>query len=106
MLELHWFALTAFAFFMSVAWLFIERRITTTSALAGATWALAAVSGGDLTRITQDGTEVAVEVGVLQYICTLMALLSLLVLILYRFGEYPPGPDDPINPNERPARAD
>jgi len=106
MLETHWILLVGFAFLMSVAWLFIERRITTTSALAGVTWALAALTGGNLTRITQDGSEVAVSVDELQYICTIMAVLSLMVLILYRFDAYPPNADDPMNPDQRPARGD
>lgn len=106
MLETHWFALAAFALLMTLSWLFIEKRITTTSALAGATWALAALTGGNLTRITEDGTEIAVSIGSLQYFCTLLALLSFMVLILYRFDEYPPGPDSPVRPNQDPARAD
>jgi len=106
MLETHWFALVGFAFSMSVAWLFIERRITTTSGLAGITWALAALSGGNLTRITNDGTEVAASVDELQYLCTLMAVLSFMVLLLYRFDAYPPNADDPMNPDQRPTRGD
>jgi len=106
MLESHWLLVAGFAMSMTVAWLFLPKRITTTSALAGAAWAYAALTGGQLTRITEDGTEIAVSIGELQYFCTLLAVLSFLALILYRFDAYPPGGDDPINPDERPARGD
>lgn len=106
MLETHWFGLVGFAFLMTLAWLFIERRIVTTAGLSGLTWALAALSGGSLTRITQTGEEIAVSVDELQYLCTLMALLSILALVLYEFDQYPPGSDDPMNPDQQAARAD
>lgn len=103
MIETHWMLLAGFALSMTLAWLFIERRITTTTILAGVGWSLASLTGGNLTRITNDGTEVAVDVGVLQYVCTFLALLSFMALLLSRFGHYPPTDDDPANTDGVPS---
>lgn len=93
--EAHWFAVGAFATLMTLAWLFIEKRITTTSALSAICWSFMAITGGNLTRYTQTGAEISLDAGVLQYACTALAMLSFLALALYRFDHYPPREDNP-----------
>ena len=90
MLELHWLALSALATAFTFAWLFVERRITTTTILAATCWSLLALSGGSLERITETGTRVSADVGYLVWVCTLLAILSMLAGVLYVFGHYPP----------------
>lgn len=94
----HWWAVVVFAMVMTVAWLFVEDRVTTTALLAGAAWSFAALTGGNLTRhavSNGDHMTYTVSVGYIQYIAVFLALLSFLVLLLYRFGLYPPEDDDP-----------
>lgn len=94
----HWWAVVIFALIMTLAWLFIEERVTTTALLAGASWSFAALTGGNLTRYEVSNAEVVtynLSVGYVQYIAVFLALLSFLVLLLYRFGLYPPEEDDP-----------
>ena len=88
--EMHWFAVAAFATLMTAAWLYVDRRITTSAALAAVTWSWLSVTGDSLVRYTQTGAEIQLSVGTLQYVTALLALLSLLALVLKRFGHYPP----------------
>jgi hypothetical protein len=97
MQETFWLALGAFSMILTLGWLFVERRITTTAILAGAGWSYMALTADSLTKITQDGTEVATTAGSLGYFCTGLALLSFLALLLRFFGHYPPEDDDPTN---------
>jgi hypothetical protein len=90
MLQSHWFVLVALAAVSMGAWLFIPVRIATTSLLASGLWLFAAYTGGDLTQLTDSGTEVAVSAPELQYVALAMGLLSLLARVLYWFDEYPP----------------
>jgi hypothetical protein len=85
--------MAAFAGVLTLAWLFIERRITTTAGLAGAIWAVLALTGGSLTRQTDSATH-AVGSPQLQYVSLALAVLSFLALLLYRFDAYPPRDDD------------
>jgi len=94
--ELHWLALGGFSMLMTLAWLFVERRITTTTLLAGAGWAYMALTADSLVRYTETGSEISLSAGSLAYFCTGLALLSFLALVLFMFGEYPPGEDDPV----------
>lgn len=101
--ETHWFAVGGFSLLMTVGWLFAERRINATAMLAVIGWSWMALTGGSLTRYTETGTEIALDVGALQYLCTLLAILSALVLILRYFGHYPPRDDDAmeVSPDAR-----
>lgn len=94
----HWWAVVLFAFAMTAAWLFVEKRTTTTALLAGAAWSFAALTGGNLTRHAFSSgvhSTYTVSTGYIQYLAMLMAILSFLVLLLYRLGAYPPEEDDP-----------
>jgi hypothetical protein len=94
MYETHFLWLGVFTMTMTVAWLFVERRVTTTAMLSAIGWSVMALTGGNLTRVTEDGSEISTSIDELQWICTLLALLSFVVLVLYRFGHYPPTDDD------------
>lgn len=95
--ESHWFAVAAFSMIFTLGWLFVEKRVTTTAMLAAAGWSFCAFTAQSLTRITQTGAEVSVPAGSLAYFCIALALVSLLALVLYRFGLYPPTDDQPAN---------
>lgn len=90
MIESHWFALVVGASVLTLGWLYIRENVALTTLLASALWFYAAYSGGDLRRITESGSEVAVGAPELQYVALALALLSLLARVLYWFGEYPP----------------
>ena len=86
-----WLALGVFALVMTLAWLFVDtRRVTVTTGLAFGAWATMALTGGDVTRVLEDGTRLATDIPELQYISAALALLSALALILHVFGHYPP----------------
>lgn len=97
MLESHWLALGAFSMIMTLAWLFIERRLMVTTLFAGAGWAYMAISADALTRITDTGTEIAASAGSIGYVCTGLAILSLVAALLAKFDHYPPEEDDPAD---------
>jgi formate hydrogenlyase subunit 3/multisubunit Na+/H+ antiporter MnhD subunit len=101
--ELHWFAVGAFSMFMTAAWLFSDRRITITGLFSAIGWSWMAVTGGDITRYTESGTEIALSVDELQYLCSALALLSFLAVVLYQFDHYPPRADNPteVDPDVR-----
>jgi hypothetical protein len=88
-----WLVTGVFSTTMLLAWLFIDKRVTTTGLLSAGGWATMALTGGSLEVIGQSGSRIATQAGPLQYFCTLLALLSLLAVILHRFGHYPPPTD-------------
>jgi len=92
----QWWAIVVFSFVMTLAWLFVDKRVTTTALLAGAGWSFAVLTGGKLTYTTEAGIRYYNNVGEIRYFALFMALLSFMVLILYRFGHYPPEEDDPM----------
>lgn len=101
--EFHWFAVGGFSLIMTLAWLFIEKRINTTAMLSAIGWSWMALTGADLTRYTDTGTEISLSAGNLQWLCSALAILSLLVLLLYQFDHYPPRDDNPpeVSPDVR-----
>jgi len=95
MLESHWMAVGAFSLVMTLGWLFVDVRVTTTGLLAAMGWITMALTGDTLERITQDGSRVDASAGVLVWLCTALAILSLLAVLLYQFDAYPPETEDP-----------
>jgi hypothetical protein len=79
---------------LTLAWLFLPMRITTTSALSMGIWFWLALTGDSLVKYTQTGTEIAVTAPGLQYPALALGVLSLLVVLFNWFGLYPPE-DDP-----------
>jgi hypothetical protein len=109
MLLIHYYALATGAVLASAAWLFRpEERTAVTSLAAFLGWALAALTGGRTETYrhagdelnTSTNTTVAVSKGEqlvaapvpdeVRYLMTLFALLSVLALLLYIWGVYPP----------------
>lgn len=90
MIESHWFTLFGSAGVLTLTWLFIEKNLAFSTILASALWFIVAYTGGDLTRYTDSGTEIAVSAPELQYVALALGLASLLARLLYSFGEYPP----------------
>lgn len=88
-----WWGVVLFAFTMTAAWLFIEKRVTTTALLAGAGWSFAFFTGVELVHRTETGATYTTSAGTVRYFALFLALLSFVVLILYRFGHYPPEDD-------------
>lgn len=110
MLELHWLALGAFATALTFAWLFVEKRTTTTTIISATCWSVMALSGNSLERITETGSRVSADVGFLVWLCTLLAVLSMLAAVLFQFGHYPPEDNDmtqtEVNNGSRATRGD
>jgi len=92
--QAYWFAVAAFALVMTLAWLFVQERVTTTGMLAAVSWAYCALSGDAVFVITDAGEQVSASVGNIQYLAATLGLLSFLAVILYRFGYYPPNDDE------------
>lgn len=98
MLQEYWFGLALFAGACTAAWLFRPHTGTTvTSFLAFVGWTLAAVFGGEVDRLLDDGStaEAAVPDEIRLFI-VLLALLSFLAFVLYRVGVYPPQNEQPF----------
>lgn len=87
-----WLSLGAFATLMTLTYAFIlpDERVYFSAGLAAVAWGVMSMSAQNLTRLTDQGKTEGVETPSLQFFTFVLALLSLLVLILYRFGEYPP----------------
>lgn len=92
MLLANWHALGLFAVIMTLFWAAFmpTKRVYLTSGFSGGAWAIMAFTARDLTRVTNNGVELSVEEPALQMFSAALAVLSFLVLILYRFGAYPP----------------
>lgn len=98
-------ALAGFATLLTLSWLFIESRTTFTSGMSFLSWGLLAILGGDIEKIAMDGTRVSAGAPEeLRWFLTALSLLSALVFVLYRIGEYPP--DDERTADENIEAAD
>jgi len=90
MLQSYYFGLGLLAAAATYLWAFRRERIALTSAVASATWALLALTGGTVTKRSQC-CETAVPVAdEPRFVLAGLALLSLLAFILYVLGSYPP----------------
>jgi hypothetical protein len=94
MLQSYYLGLGALAAAATYLWAFRGERIALTTAVASATWALLALTGGTVTKRSQC-CETAVPVaGEARFVLAGLALLSLLAFILFVLGAYPPEETD------------
>jgi len=94
--ETHWLAVGVFSMITTLGWLYRPtERLTVTALLSTFGWAWMALTADSLVRYTQTGEVVPLSAGSLAYVAAFLAVLSMLALILYRFGHYPPTEDDP-----------
>lgn len=85
-----WLALGLLATAFTFAWVLGHDRIYVKAGISLGSWALVAITGGDVYHVTDSGVETALDVGEIQYFAAGLAVLSFIVLLLYRFDEYPP----------------
>lgn len=96
MLQIYWFALAAFATLCTWTWLVVEpeEKVYFTAGLGAAAWTFLALTARGVERSLEAGGMEPADAGVIvQLFIGILALLSLLVIVLYRAGLYPP-PDD------------
>jgi|GEM_PF-7123250 len=98
MLLTHYYAVALAAVLLTGAWMFSPRERTAISTLgAFLAWSLTALLGAD-TETATGGELIAAPVpDELRLFATLWALLSLLALVLYVWGVYPPARDQPVD---------
>jgi len=91
MLQSYWFLVVGLGAAATYFWAFKpETRVPLSTSLASTAWALASLSGGSLVKRTQC-CETAVAVAFeIRLVLAAMAILSLLALLLYLAGSYPP----------------
>lgn len=92
-----WTVLVAFATLATGTWVVLERRIPMMTSISAFTWGLLAFRGGELA--THDGgQEFTTAMVELQYFAAFMTILSILGLILWLLGDFPP--EDNNQPGE------
>ena len=97
MLQTYWYGLGVLALIMTMTWLHLEdsEKVYFTAGIGGTAWLLMSLTARGLERLTETGTTVPADAGVLIQLFTgIMALLSLLVVVLYKSELYPPPGDD------------
>lgn len=85
-----WLALGAHALIWTLVWALYERRVPVATLVGAASWAILALRGSQVTHITDSGETVTTAVPGIQYLAVFMALISLLGLVMYHFGDFPP----------------
>lgn len=99
-----WLALAAFATLCTASFAILAptTRIYLTAGAGAAGWGITAITAPGVTTIADDGTEVSYAAGLeVQLFLTGLAAFSLLVLILYYLGLYPPEvATDPTQPEQ------
>lgn len=93
MWHVYWLALGAFSTLMTLLWLVVSpyERVYFTAGMGGVGWVLMALTAPGVSRLTEAGTTVQAPVSEpLQLFVGLLGFLSLVVVVLYRFDEYPP----------------
>jgi len=93
-----WVALGAFALLMTLFWAFWspDERVYFSAGFGGLAWLTMAWMAPGVERMTDAGEVIGAEIGLpIQMLTGLLGVLSLVVLFLYRFDEYPPVDDNP-----------
>lgn len=104
MLESRWLLLVVGATLCLLSWLVVlpSRRVYFSAGFGGILYGAAFFAAPGVERLTESGETVAAPVGpVLQYLMLVLAVLSLTVLFLRRFGYWPPEPEK--QPEEIPS---
>jgi ABC-type phosphate transport system permease subunit len=97
MLESRWLLLVAAATAALACWLLLysDRRVYFTAGLSGGLYGIAFLTAPTVERMTEAGSVVEAPVGpVFQVLLAVLAVLSLTVVALRRFGAWPP--DEPL----------
>lgn len=100
MMLVYWLLLGVFGSAMLLLWIWLmpRKRVYFSAGMSAVAFALMAISGPSVERLTQTGDVVDAPVPVtIQLLLGLLALLSLTTLILYRLDEYPPPQDQEIS---------
>jgi hypothetical protein len=98
MYQTYYLALGLFAGVITLAWLFIEERVTVTAFLSMVSWALLAVLGGSVDVMLDNGAvEPAPVPDTVRWLLFGLALLSFIALALYQLGVYPPDTGEPYH---------
>lgn len=92
-----WTVLVAIATLATGTWVVLERRIPMMTSISAFAWGLLAFRGGELTTF-DGGTEFTTTLVELQYFAAFMTVLSVLGLILWLLGDFPP--EDNNTPGE------
>lgn len=99
MWQTQWLALGVLATGAMVFWAYLlpDRRVYLTAGLSAIGYVAMALTAPGVERVTEAGETVAAPVSVtIQLIAGLLGVLSLVVIFLYRLGEYPP-PEEQID---------
>lgn len=98
MLEARWMALGVVAVGAMVVWAVVlpDRRVYLSAGTSFIAFAVMALTAPGVERLTETGSTVAAPVSeVVQVLIGVFAVLSLAVVFLYRFDEYPPEEIEP-----------
>lgn len=90
MLLRHWYALGALATIFTLTWLFLVRRIYVSAGMSALLWGAMTLTARDLTGRLDGGGTFDASSPVLQFVALLFAVLSVLAVVTYRWGLYPP----------------
>ena len=79
------------ALVFTLAWLYVHERVTVSGTVAFLLWGYLALQGGDATVVDDTGAQQAVPVpDELRLILAALSVLSLLAVVLWTLGVYPP----------------
>lgn len=93
MWEAHWLGLGVFGTLWTVIWIYAQpyERVYFSAGMSFIAFSTMALTAPGVERVTESGAIVAAPVSEeLQLVTALLAVLSLVVLFLYRLDEYPP----------------
>lgn len=103
MQQLYAFGAGVIALLFTVAYLYFpERRVPVSGTIAFLLWGMLALQGGDIRRLEQSGTKYAAPIpDELRFVLAALAIISLLAVVLYTLGVYPPEREGESDADER-----
>ena len=90
MFQAQYLALFAFAAACTFAWLYLERRVLISGMTAAAGWLTLALVGADVETVSSGEVVTAAVPDPLRWLFAVLGVLSVLAVILYTAGAYPP----------------